>query len=84
MTIGRVAPALRLCRACRQFIWPDERTCTHCQSDLAQADHDYLTALSMARAATARLEAAIDVGQWPVEGNRSAATLGLDRSGSFA
>ncbi len=34
---GRVAPVLDLCRACQQYIYPHERTCPHCGSDVAKA-----------------------------------------------
>lgn len=86
MTVGRVAPALRLCRFCRQFVWPHEQTCNHCQSDLAQAERDYLTALALARAATARLEAAIDAGlpPGPGEDDGSAVNLALRELGSLS
>jgi predicted amidophosphoribosyltransferase len=39
---GRVAPQLRLCRGCRQFVRHDDSFCPFCGGDLAalQAEHD--------------------------------------------
>jgi len=33
---GRVPPRLELCRACEEFIWPDEVVCPHCGADVQQ------------------------------------------------
>jgi hypothetical protein len=39
---GRVAPRLRLCRGCRQFVNHDHDLCPFCNGDLdaLEADHD--------------------------------------------
>ena len=39
---GRVPPALRLCRGCRQFVRLNEETCPFCSGnlDMLQADYD--------------------------------------------
>lgn len=86
MTAGRVAATLLLCRSCRQFVWPEEKVCSHCQSDLAKAERDYLSALDMARAAAERLEAALkaDHRLQPDRQTGAAAAMGHSASGSFS
>ncbi len=37
-------PQLDLCRACHEYIWPDETTCPHCQANIAKAASDYAIA----------------------------------------
>jgi hypothetical protein len=39
---GRVAPELRLCRACRRFVIPGPVSCDFCGADLdaAEAEHE--------------------------------------------
>jgi Y-X(10)_GDL-associated radical SAM protein len=32
---GRIASQLLLCRACHEYIWPDEADCPHCGADVA-------------------------------------------------
>jgi Y-X(10)_GDL-associated radical SAM protein len=34
---GRIPPALEVCRACNQYIWPGETTCPHCGANLQEA-----------------------------------------------
>ncbi len=55
---GRVAPQLRLCRGCRQFVIPDRPDCVFCGGDLdaLEADYDARQA-EMYRAADALREA---------------------------
>ena len=86
MTAGRVAATLLLCRSCRQFVWPEEKVCSHCQSDLAKAERDYLSALDMARAAAERLEAVLkaDHRLQPDRQTGAAAAMGHSASGSFS
>lgn len=38
---GRVPPQLEQCKACNQFIWPDEEICPHCQADVKVARARY-------------------------------------------
>ena len=38
---GRIPPALDICRACNQYIWPHETTCPHCGSNLRDAAETY-------------------------------------------
>ena len=38
---GRIPPALEVCRACDQYIWPGETRCPHCGSDLQEATEAY-------------------------------------------
>lgn len=38
---GRIAPQLELCRACEQYIYPEEMTCPHCGADVAEAAARY-------------------------------------------
>ena len=86
MTAGRVAPSLLLCRSCRQFVWPEEKVCSHCQSDLAKAERDYLSALDMARAAAERLEADLNADHLPQPDRQTGAraAMGHRASGSFS
>ncbi len=86
MTAGRVAATLLLCRSCRQFVWPEEKVCSHCQSDLAKAEREYLSALDMARAAAERLEAALNADHrlQPDRQTGAAAAMGHSASGSFS
>ncbi|MFZ5702336.1 MULTISPECIES: hypothetical protein [Pseudomonadota] len=86
MTAGRVAATLLLCRSCRQFVWPEEKVCSHCQSDLAKAEREYLSALDMARAAAERLAAALkaDHRLQPDRQTGAAAAMGHSASGSFS
>ena len=86
MTAGRVAATLLLCRSCRQFVWPEEKVCSHCQSDLAKAEREYLSALDMARAAAERLPAALkaDHRLQPDRQTGAAAAMGHSASGSFS
>lgn len=43
---GRVAPGLRLCRGCRQFVRYEDALCRFCGGDLdaLEAEHDARTA----------------------------------------
>lgn len=34
---GDLSPTLDVCRACNQFVWPEEEACPHCGADLAAA-----------------------------------------------
>ena len=38
---GRIPPALEVCRACNQYIWPGETTCPHCSANLQEAAESY-------------------------------------------
>lgn len=38
---GRVPPEMRLCRGCRQFVWPDSETCCFCGGDLRALEKCY-------------------------------------------
>jgi radical SAM protein with 4Fe4S-binding SPASM domain len=38
---GRIPPALDICRACNQYIWPHETTCPHCRSNVREAAETY-------------------------------------------
>lgn len=67
---GRVAPGLRLCRGCRQFVRYDHDSCPFCGGDLdaleiaheqRQAEMD--TAAAALRAALARHEAEAEAGE---------------------
>jgi Y-X(10)_GDL-associated radical SAM protein len=33
---GRVPPALDICRGCDEYVWPGERVCPHCGSDIEE------------------------------------------------
>jgi hypothetical protein len=51
---GRIAPQLRLCRGCRQFVFPDRPDCHFCGGDLDALEADYEERQAeMARAADA-------------------------------
>jgi radical SAM protein with 4Fe4S-binding SPASM domain len=39
--VGRVPPRLELCRACEEFIRPDEVVCPHCGADIRRAAMAY-------------------------------------------
>lgn len=52
-------PQLALCRACDQYIWPDETTCPHCQADVAEAARVYDQEAAKRRALMAELEAVL-------------------------
>jgi hypothetical protein len=55
---GRIAPGLRLCRGCRQFVLPDRPDCVFCGGDLDALEADYEERLAdMHRAADALREA---------------------------
>lgn len=58
---GRVAPRLRLCRGCRQFVRNDHADCPFCGGDLdaLEADHDARQA-EILRAADALRQALAD------------------------
>lgn len=63
---GRVAPGLRLCRGCRQFVRFDHQACPFCGGDLdaLEADHEARQA-DLHRAAEALREALARRGQGP-------------------
>lgn len=62
---GRVAPELRLCRGCRQFIRLDHRACPFCGGDLDALEADYeARQADMHRAADALREA---LARWGAE-----------------
>jgi Y-X(10)_GDL-associated radical SAM protein len=38
---GRVPPSMDVCRACNEYIYPDETTCPHCSANLQLAKDEY-------------------------------------------
>jgi hypothetical protein len=56
---GRLPPNLALCRACNQYIYPQETTCTHCGGDVAQAALAHAETVARRRALVERLEQAL-------------------------
>jgi len=60
---GRVAPGLRLCRGCRQFVRFDHQACRFCGGDLDALEADYQARQDeMQRAAEALREALARLG----------------------
>ena len=56
---GRVAPLLRLCRGCRQFVRRDEVSCRFCGGDLDALQADYEERVAEMRRAAAELREAL-------------------------
>jgi hypothetical protein len=57
---GRVAPPLRLCRGCRQFVRPDEAECRFCGGDLDALEKDYELRQTAVREAADALRRAME------------------------
>ena len=64
---GRIAPELRLCRGCRQYVWRQEQACPFCSADVAALEADYEVRQAAVREAADALQAALD---W-VKGRRA-------------
>jgi hypothetical protein len=56
---GRVAPLLRLCRGCRQFVRLNETDCPFCGGDLNLLQADYEQRVADMRRAAAELREAL-------------------------
>jgi hypothetical protein len=56
---GRIPPALRLCRGCRQFVRLNEADCPFCGGDLDMLQADYEQRLAEMRHAAAELREAL-------------------------
>jgi len=56
---GRVAPELRLCRGCRQFVRLDRADCFFCGGDLDALEADYEERLAAVQEAADALREAI-------------------------
>ncbi len=56
---GRIAPGLRLCRGCRQFVVPDRPDCRFCGGDLEALDSDYEQRVAEVEAAADALRLAM-------------------------
>jgi predicted amidophosphoribosyltransferase len=54
---GRVAAALALCMACRQFVRAGETVCPHCGASLSDAADRRAAVMAEAKAAAEALEA---------------------------
>ncbi|HEY5721558.1 MAG TPA: hypothetical protein VIT45_04475 [Allosphingosinicella sp.] len=57
---GRVAPRLRLCRGCRQFVVPDRPDCRFCGGDLDLLEEDYEARQAAVREAADDLRRAME------------------------
>jgi len=57
---GRVAPGLRLCRGCRQFVGWEAPECRFCGGDLDSLDSEHEARQQAMRDAAAALQAAMD------------------------
>ena len=55
-TADEPLPQLALCRACHQYIWPDETGCPHCHADVAEAAQKYAAEEVSRQALMAELE----------------------------
>ena len=49
-------PQLALCRACDQYIWPDEMECPHCHADIAESAQHYIDQKNRRRMLIAELD----------------------------
>lgn len=56
---GRVPPALRLCRGCRQFVRLNEETCPFCHGNLDMLQADYEGRVADMHQAAAELREAL-------------------------
>lgn len=56
---GRVAPHLRLCRGCRQFVVPGPADCPFCGADMDALQAEHEAALEEVRRAADALRAAM-------------------------
>jgi len=57
---GRIAPQLRLCRGCGQFVVPDRPDCRFCGGDLDALEEDYEARQAAVREAAAALRRAME------------------------
>lgn len=53
-------PQLALCRACHEYIWPDEEECPHCHANVAEAAQQYAAEEARRRAVMAELQGVLD------------------------
>jgi Y-X(10)_GDL-associated radical SAM protein len=53
---GRVPKRLEPCGSCHQYVYPEETTCPHCQTNLAEARMAHAERLQTAKALAARLQ----------------------------
>jgi hypothetical protein len=59
---GRIAPQLRLCRGCRQFVGWEAPDCRFCGGDLNRLEAEHEARQQAMRDAAAALRAAIEAG----------------------
>ncbi|HEX8062468.1 MAG TPA: hypothetical protein VF535_04560 [Allosphingosinicella sp.] len=57
---GRIAPRLRLCRGCRQFVGWEAPDCRFCGGDLDEMEAEHEARQQAVRDAAAALQAAIE------------------------
>lgn len=60
---GRLAPELRLCRGCRQYVWEGPAECRFCGADVEALEADYQERQAAVREAADALRAAIEAAQ---------------------
>jgi hypothetical protein len=56
---GRVAPELRLCRGCRQYVWEGPAACHFCGADVEALEAEHQAAQAAVWEAAEALRAAI-------------------------
>jgi hypothetical protein len=56
---GRIPQQIEPCRACHQYVYPEETSCPHCKANLDQARHLYAEGKQKAQALAARLQAVL-------------------------
>lgn len=59
----RVPPGLDLCRGCDEYIWPGERSCPHCGSDVAEQARLYAIEQHRRADLTAEVRRLIEIAQ---------------------
>jgi hypothetical protein len=63
---GRIAPELRLCRGCKQYVWEEPAECHFCGADVEALEGDYQARQAAVREAADALRAAIAKAMGPV------------------
>ncbi|WP_047249736.1 GDL motif peptide-associated radical SAM/SPASM maturase [Chromobacterium subtsugae] len=60
--IGQPPATLSICRSCKQYIHPEEKTCPHCAADLAAAESAYRQEEANRRQIVDRLQRLLGIG----------------------